>query len=48
MVNAEANFNSDDSDIAEESSDDDSNIQDQHSKKKPKKEKVGFRDRKVN
>lgn len=45
MVHAEANVNAEDSDIAEESSDDESNVQ---SKKKPKKEKVGFRDRKVN
>lgn len=49
IVMADANSNTDyeNSDMASETSDDESNVEEQQGKKKQKKEKVGFRDRKV-
>lgn len=48
IADANANTNRDENDVATESSDDESNYDEQQGKKKQKKEKVGFRDRKVN
>lgn len=46
-MTADAGVNLEETEVAEDSTDDEVNADDSQAKKKPKKEKIGFRDRKV-